>query len=149
MLGIRQGRPDKARFEKLTQCKTQCNVSKAQRRSRLSRACSRKSIWICSSTLPSATASIVDIGVVIAMSHNVCLCKQLWPAGLTILSNLRTIRGAGTLCRNLMSLQLWSSATFPDWNLLLTTSPVLKQVANNIRKLQPFFFSSYLSWDAS
>lgn len=56
--------------------------------------------------LPSATASIVDIGVVIAMSHNVCLCKQLWPAGLTILSNLRTIRGAGTLCRNLMSLQL-------------------------------------------
>ena len=56
--------------------------------------------------LPSATASIVDIGVVIAMSHNVCLCKQLWQESLTILSHLRTKRGAGTLCRNLTSSEL-------------------------------------------
>ena len=103
MLGIRQERPDKARFETLTQCKTQWIKSTACAVVYQELAAENQYEY---ALLPSATASIVDNGAVLAMSHNVCLCKQLWPTGLTILSHLRTKRGAGTLCRNLMSLEL-------------------------------------------
>ena len=80
MLGIRQERPDKARFEKLTQCKTQWIKSKACAVVYQELAAENQYEH---APLTGATAPIVDKGALLAMSHNVCLCKQLWPAGLT------------------------------------------------------------------
>ena len=70
MLGIRQGRPDKARFEKPTQCKTQWIKNTACAVVYQELAAENQYEY---TPLPSATASKVDIGAVLALSHIVCL----------------------------------------------------------------------------